>query len=125
MATVQNDNTQSSSLPERLILDSQSREAHPDMASLLQAVEKAQGDTLGKIVTGLRGYTVLGFSFKVYATPIDATGDTTYKLRVDLEYHATVKQGANYERVRSAYLDVSPSSEQTPMEPTRVAKPGK
>ncbi len=125
MVAINNHDTQPTEFPECLVLDSQSGELHPDMGSLFQNLSKAQGDTLGKLVTGLRGYIVNGFSFQVYARPESAASNTAYSLRVQLEYDATVKSGANYERVRAAYMDALKSGESPTVESPRVAKPGK
>jgi len=125
MAKVNYGNSPSNEIPECLILDSSTGEVHPDLDGLLQKLEKAQGDTLAKIVTGLRGYSVGGFSFKVYTAPKYHTDNTPYELRIVLEYNAQVKSGANYERISAAYLDVMSSGEVPAMELPPVAKPGK
>lgn len=125
MVKTNHDNSQPDSIPERIILDSSTGEVHPELAQLLQNLEKAQGDTLSKVVTGLRGYPVSGFSFKVYLAPKHTTSGTTYELRVNFEYNATVKQGVNLKRVYSAYMDADPDREQLTMEFPPVAKPGK
>lgn len=125
MAKVNYGNSPSNEIPERLILDSSAGEVHPDMDGLLQKLEKAQGDTLAKIVTGLRGYSVGGFSFKVYAAPKYPTDNTTYELRIVFEYNAQVKSGTNLQRVIAAYMDVDPNREQPTLELPSVAKSGK
>lgn len=125
MAKLNNDDSPSPVLPERMLLDTGTELVHPDLANLLQKLEKAQGDTLAKVVTGLRGYTVGGFSLKVYVAPRDPTDSTPYELRVVLEYHAAAKSGANYERIRAAYLDADPNRNQFALELPSVAKSGK
>lgn len=125
MARINHGNSRPPGIPECLLLDSSVGEVHPNLAHLLQNLEKAQGDTLAKIVAGLRGYNVSGFSLKVFVAPKHAENDTPYELRVVLEYNAAVKSGINHERVRTAYLDALQSGDAPALELPSVAKPGK
>lgn len=124
MATANNNDTSTPELSECLILDTTTAYVHPDMGHLLQSLEKTQSAIIGKVAAGLRGYNLTGFSAKVYATPVNSSHDTPYTLRVQLEYDAVVKSGANHERVRSAHLDVASGGVIAKVERSRVAKPG-
>lgn len=110
MATNKRNEIQQVELSERVLLDSSAPYVHPDMESLREKLSKAQGDTLGKLATALRGFSLWGFSVRVHATPQDNGDDTPYDLRIVLEYNATVRNGIHYERVRGCYMDAAPDA---------------